>query len=237
MSTNSPVKASDKVDQHPVWGPRMKQVVGPLQALAPDNTELMYDSIQHTKDNKEYVWVWYQPRFGQWFMNVYLDTVEISTDEDEKSMEYRVVPDDQVLPEFKKWLEKNYEPIKSIKRKDLCNSVVLGCLTAREALQKMAKVAKEAAEYSAIPEELADFIHIDRDKIRKEIKEAEEYDLTRESVRVLAAMITSRVPSANLIPTLRDHLDLLSVALEKAKDWKPPPDTITLVFNKPEDPK
>lgn len=219
MSTNSPVKASDEPDKHPVWGPRMKQVVGPLQALAPDNTELMYDSIQHTKDNKEYVWVWYQPRFGQWFMNVYLDAVEISTDEDKPFVEYRAVPEDQVVAEFKKWLEKNYEPIKSIKRKDMCDEVVHSCFMTREALQIKAKVAKKAAEYLSIPDELRDFVRISSEKINKEIKEAEDYDLTRESVRILATRVAREEAPADVIQFLKECLEILPSTLERSKNW------------------
>lgn len=210
----STVCAEIEVDKHTQWGPRMKQVLGPLQALAPEDTELMYDSIK--SDEKETsVWVWYQPGFGQWFMNVYLDKVEISTDEDDSTMEYRVVPDDQVVIEFSKWIERNYEPKTSLKRKQLCADVVRQCVETGEQLQKMTKVAKQAAEFKA-PDGLDTFVRVDHYKIQAQINKAKAYDVTREAVRMITKVVTSEAGPITMIPSLRQHLDLLAAELDKA---------------------
>jgi len=159
--------------------------------------------------------VWYQPGFGQWFMNVYLDKVEISSDEDDSTMEYRVVPDDQVVTEFSKWIERNYEPKASLKRKQLCADVVRDCVETREQLQKMTKVAKQAAEFKA-PDGLDTFVRVDHDKIQAQIKKAEAFDVTREAVRAIVRMVTSEAGPTTMIPSLRQHLDLLAAELDKA---------------------
>ncbi len=202
----------EQVDKHPEWGPRVKQVVGPLQALAPEDTKLHYDSVSKDQHG-DYVWVWYQPGFGQWFVSVYLDKVEIANDENESSLNYRVVPEDQVVTEFSKWVERHYESKTTLKRKKVCADVVRQCVDASEQLQKMATVAKLAAEF-AVPDGLDTFVRVDQDKIQAQIKKAEAYDVTREAVRAIARFVTSEAEPTDMIPSLREHLDLLAVELD-----------------------
>lgn len=229
MSHKREIISAKELPNHPFWGPRIKQIIDPLQALAPDDTKLCYDGVDWTKrtDEKgciieeEGVWVWYQPGFGQWNMMIYVDRVEISTDEDKASLVYRRVPDDQVVSEFTAWLARNYESKQSMKRKRICSQIVQDCVRAGDIVQELAKGAKKAMEF-VIPEDIAGFFREDLDGLRKKVKEAEEYNVTRESVVMLTRKVITEVPPEKLIPTLREYLEVLPSALDKAEEMHMP---------------
>lgn len=110
----------DDALKHPQWGPRIKEVIVPLQKLAFKGTELCWDSVDF-KNGVGSIWAWYQPKGGQWMMNVYLDKVEIRHEHNPKYKdEYRSIPLNELESEFRSFLdgcvidlassEKNYPP-------------------------------------------------------------------------------------------------------------------------------
>jgi hypothetical protein len=100
-----PIPKEKKDLKHPLWGPRIKQVIEPLQALAPKDIKFFVDDNEQV----DYIWVLFE-QSAKWCMKVYLDKVEIMHNCNPNFNTYSPISTDDLVLEFIRFLERSTNP-------------------------------------------------------------------------------------------------------------------------------